>query len=329
MNTIVPKKLRPGDHIRVISPSRSLSLIHQESRDIAIDKLHQLGLKVSYSKHVEESDEFVSSSIASRLEDLHEAFRDPDVNGILTTIGGWNANQILPGIDFELIRQNPKVICGYSDITVLLSAIYSQTGMVTYYGPHFSTFGALKGNEYTHEYFRKCTMDSAPFSVEASPQWSEDAWFANQENRDFKDNPGWEVFGEGEATGTLIGGHLGTFTLLQGTVNRPSAEKVILFFEEDESNESFLELEFDRCLESVLQQIDLGQVVGLVLGRLREFVSKEKIRTIIQRKPQLKGIPVVYGIDFGHTMPMMTLPLGGRASLSAKDGKARFTIENH
>lgn len=329
MNTIVPQKLRPGDHIRVISPSRSLSLIHQESRDIAIDKLQQIGLRISYSKNVEESDEFVSSSIASRLEDLHEAFRDPDVNGILTTIGGWNANQILPGIDFELIRQNPKVICGYSDITVLLSAIYSQTGMITYYGPHFSTFGALKGNEYTHAYFRKCTMDSSSFSPEPSRHWSEDAWFMNQESRDFKENPGWEVFSEGEGSGTLIGGHLGTFTLLQGTVNRPSAEKVILFFEEDESNESSLELEFDRCLESVLQQSDLGQVVGLVLGRLRGFVNKDQIRTIVQRKPQLKGIPVVYGVDFGHTMPMMTIPIGGTASLIAKDGKAQFSIEVH
>ena len=158
MNTqpIVPPKLKPGDHIRVISPSRSMSLIHQETQDIARNFLEGMGLTISYSKHVDETDVFVSSSVASRLEDLHEAFRDPEVDGILTTIGGYNANQLLHGIDFDLIRENPKVICGYSDISILVNAIYSQTGIMTYYGPHFSTFGALLGNAFTHEHFKKC-----------------------------------------------------------------------------------------------------------------------------------------------------------------------------
>ena len=329
MKPIVPTKLQPGAHIRVISPSRSMALIGQETQDIAKDYLARLGFRVSYSENIFECDEFVSSSVASRLADLHEAFRDPDVDAILTTIGGWNCNQILNGIDFELIRRNPKVICGYSDITILLNAIYTQTGILTYYGPHFSTFGALKGNEFTHRHFFDCVAREETLAPGVSPHWSEDAWFLDQENRDFLDNPGWVGLSDGSASGTLLGGHLGTFTLLQGTAFRPSAEKVILFFEEDQSNGEQFELEWDRCLEAVLLQVDLGQVVGLVMGRFPGFVSKEKMYEVIRRKPQLQGIPIVSGLDFGHTMPMVTLPIGGHAHLSVNGNEISFEIDQH
>ena len=106
-----PEKLKKGDEIRVISPSRSMKLISQESRDIAINNLKEIGFNVTFSKHAEESDEFISSSIESRISDLHEAFSDKNVKGILTTIGGFNSNQLLNYIDYKLIKSNPKVFC--------------------------------------------------------------------------------------------------------------------------------------------------------------------------------------------------------------------------
>jgi len=149
MEKIFPAKLKQGDLVRVVSPSRSMSLISEETQKIANARLEKLGLKLSFSKNVSETDEFISSSVKSRVADLHEAFHDPSVKCVLTTIGGYNANQLLKYIDWEIIRKNPKVFCGFSDITVLNNAIFTKTGLVTYSGPHYSTLGKMLTEEYT------------------------------------------------------------------------------------------------------------------------------------------------------------------------------------
>src|SRR3989338_232534 len=204
----IPAKLKKGDTIRVISPSRSLGIISAELRWIADARLNELGFKLSFSKHAEEMDDFRSSSVASRVKDIHDAFRDPSVTAILTAIGGFNSNQLLPYLDYDLIRKNPKILCGYSDITALQNAIYAKTGLVTYGGLHYSSFGEKLHFDYSLEYFKKCLMDSAPFDVLSSHEWSNDAWYKDQDNRHLKPNEGYFVFNEGEAEGTIIGGNL-------------------------------------------------------------------------------------------------------------------------
>ena len=134
-----------------------------------------------------------------RAEDLNEAFRDKNVKAILTVIGGFNSNQIIKYLDYEMIKNNPKILCGFSDITILLDTIYAKTGLVTYYGPHFSSFGMKKGFEYTFEYFKKMLLDDGNAKVESSKEWSDDAWFIDQENREFIKNDGMVVINEGEA----------------------------------------------------------------------------------------------------------------------------------
>ena len=183
---IIPRKLRKGDEVRVIAPARSLSIIEKNQRNIAIKNLEKLGLKVTFSKHGEEKDEFLSSSIQSRVEDLRAAFEDKSVKGMLTVIGGFNSNQLLRYLDYTLIKKNPKILCGYSDITALQNAFLRKAGLVTYSGPHFSTLGMIKGNEYTLEYFKKCVMEESPFEVRSSEEWSDDEWYKDQENRIFR-----------------------------------------------------------------------------------------------------------------------------------------------
>ncbi len=161
-------KFKTGDEIRVVSPSRSMSIIAKEQRKLSEDRLREMGLVLSYSRHCEKIDAFSSSSIESRIRDLHEAFLDPNVSGILTTIGGYNCNQLLRYIDYDLIASNPKRLCGYSDITALSCAIYAKTGLITYSGPHFSTFGMLHGTEYTSEYFYKMMFHEGPLEVSPS-----------------------------------------------------------------------------------------------------------------------------------------------------------------
>src|SRR3990167_2363671 len=132
MGKIYPEKLRKGDEVRIIAPSRSMAIISEESKKIANQRFSDLGLKLSFGKHVEEKDDFCSSSIASRAEDLHEAFFDKNVKAIITVIGGFNSNQLLKYIDWKIIKDNPKIFCGFSDITILNNAILQKTGLVSY-----------------------------------------------------------------------------------------------------------------------------------------------------------------------------------------------------
>jgi len=324
-------KLKKGDEIRVIAPSRSLSILSEELILNAIQKLENQGYIVSLSKNCREINEVNSSSVSSRVSDLHEAFLDPKVKAILTAIGGFNVNQILNEIDYEIIRNNPKILCGFSDITALANAIFCQTGLVTYSGPHFSTFGMLEGFEYTQKYFDLCLTQKEPFSVVASNQWSDDAWFANQHNRNFINNEGYVIINEGVCSGTIIGGNLCTFNLLQGTKFMPDLKNTILFIEDDNLLGKYFPLEFDRNLQSLIHNIDFEKVKGVIIGRCQNGCSID-IRTmkkIIKSKKELMNIPVIYGADFGHTSPLITFPIGGTAEITAKDNKVTLNVIEH
>ena len=138
MERIIPDRLKKGDEIRVIAPSRNINLLSEETMKIATSRLDELGFKVTFGKNVhnEIDKNYYCSSIEDRVSDLHDAFRDKNVKAILTVIGGFNVNQILDYLDYDLIKNNPKIICGFSDITALLNSITTKTGLVTYYGPH-------------------------------------------------------------------------------------------------------------------------------------------------------------------------------------------------
>lgn len=218
-------KLKKGDEIRIVSPATSMSILSNEAKMQAKTALERLGYRVTIAEYANELNEFDSSSIESRVHDLHAAFFDPGVKAILTTLGGFNSNQLLRYLDYEKIKQHPKILCGYSDITALCNAIYQKTGLVTYSGPHFSTFAMEKGLDYTTEYFLSCCASDDPFDIHPSSEWSDDRWFLDQENRHFYPNNGPVVIHEGYAEGTLIGGNLCTLNLLQGTEYFPETEK--------------------------------------------------------------------------------------------------------
>ena len=124
MNKTYPQKLKKGDEVRVIVLSTSLAVVSEETKNIANKRLQDLGLKVSFGKHVNEIDDFLSTSIESRIEDLHDAFLDKNVKAVLTVLGGYNANQLLDYVDWDIIKNNPKILCGYSDISIFNNAIY-------------------------------------------------------------------------------------------------------------------------------------------------------------------------------------------------------------
>lgn len=311
---IIPEKLQPGNIIRVIAPSWSLSIIDRSVQSLAEETLGNMGFVVTYGNHVSESDLFRSSSIQSRVEDIHSAFLDLNVKGILTVIGGWNSNQLLQYLDWDLIRTHPKVFCGFSDIDALNNAIFSKTGLVTYSGPHFIFFGQKYHFEYTKEHFKKAAMSNEPFFLDPSSHWSDDEWYINQEGRHLIENKGPLVVHEGEAEGVVVCSNLCTLNLLQGTEYMPPLTDVVLFIEEAKfSNPS----QFDRNLQSLVQQKEF-RILGLVIGRFQQgAMTVDQLNYILQSKRELQGIPIIANADFGHTDPKATIPVGGMIKIQA------------
>jgi muramoyltetrapeptide carboxypeptidase len=250
------------------------------------------------------------------------------VKGIFTVVGGFNANQLLPEIDWSLIGSNPKVFCGFSDITVLNNAILAMTGLVTYSGVHYSTFGMRDYFEYCFEYFKKCLMSDEPIIIEPSQIWTDDLWFMDQGNREPVKNEGWIVINEGEVQGSIRGGNLSTLSLLAGTQYMSNFDNAVLFLEDDEES---LPHHFDRSLVSLIQQPRFTSVKALVIGRFQKAskMTNDLLRQIISTKKELAHIPAIANVDFGHTNPIFTYPIGGDVELSARAYKSRLIITKH
>jgi len=221
-----------------------------------------------------------------------------------------------------LIKNNPKIICGYSDITALVNAITAKTGLVTYSGLFFSTWGMKKEFEYNLEYFKKCLIEESEFQVKPSKTWSDDAWYKDQENRSLmKNEEGFVILNKGEAEGTILGGNLCTFNLLQGTEFMPDISNSILFIEDDDLVGEDFNVEFDRNLQSLIHQPNFEKVKGIVFGRFQKGskMNFDKLKYIINTKEELKNLPMIANVDFGHTNPMITFPIGGTVKLKVGD----------
>ncbi len=317
MQKIIPDRLKKGDKIMVIAPARGVKIIGQDVRDIARGRLESLGLEVVFAPNaVDENWDYMgSSSIEKRVADIHTAFADNSVKGIMTIIGGANSNQLLKYLDYDLIRRNPKIFCGFSDITALENAILAKTGLITYYGPHFSSLGMKKGCDYTFEHFVKMLVTDGRDEIEPSQIWSDDLWFIDQEKREFEANEGYWNIQAGTAEGTIIGGNLGTFNLLLGTSYRPQFTPDTILFIEDTEGCSLAD--FERNLQALIYQDDFENVKGLVIGRFQKGskVTREGLEFILNTKAELKNMPILANVDFGHSAPLLTIPLGGTARL--------------
>lgn len=328
MQNIVPQKLKAGDEIRVIAPSTGIRIIGADCRQIAKERFEAMGLKVSFGKNTidDNFDMFGSTDVMKRAEDITEAFKDKNVKAIFTIIGGFNSNQVLPFLDYEIIKQNPKIVCGFSDITALLNGIRAQTGWVTFYGPHYSSVGMLKGNDYALDALQKVLFDGV-YTWKSADEWSDDLWFIDQQKRAFVKNDGWWVLQEGKAEGVLEGGNLGTYILLNGTPYQPEFKPdTILAVEDCFTAEAADAKYFMRQLQALVQREDFKNVRAVLIGRFQKAsnVTREKLAYIIQNIPQLKGLPVIANMDFGHTTPIATLPLGGHCMVSGDMAEVRW-----
>ncbi|HEM3681542.1 TPA: S66 peptidase family protein [Streptococcus suis] len=315
------KRLKKGDHIRVVSPSSSIESIGGFEANVAAKKkLEALGFRLSFSEHYFENDIFDSAPIASRVADLEAAFANETVDAVLTTIGGFNCNELLPYLDFDLIAQNPKIFCGYSDTTALLNAIYAKTGMQTYMGPAYSSFKMEQGQQYqTTSWLNAVTQDT--YHLTPSLEWSNDAWYLPNAPRTFYPTE-WKVYNPGQASGIAIGGNISTLNLLTGTEFAPRPDKYVLFLEEAEDDDYLI---IARHLTALLQTYPNPQAV--VFGRFPKEtkLTEEILLTILDKHPILKKVPVLYDLDFAHTQPLFTITIGGQVEIDTKTFSFTFS----
>ena len=320
---MLPEKINAGDEIRVIAPARSASDIDEAVLARAQTALESLGLKVSFSQYAFSRSQRGCPTDVEKVEDLHAAFLDPNVKGVLTAIGGFNSNQLLGRIDWDIIRANPKIFAGFSDITVLNHAILAKTGLVTFATPNFYCFGLPPESNYSLEYFRRCLFAGQPetYKVRASKEFYDYAWDYDEKSPRSKIvNGGMKIIQPGQASGTLLGGNLCSLNLLNGTEYFPCVEGDIILCLEDDSYDSIPET-FERNLQSLIQQPYFRQVKAILFGRFQResIAANDSLAAIISSKKIGSNIPIVSNLDFGHTDPKFSYKIGGWASVEAYD----------
>ena len=327
MDLVKPKRVKAGGTVRLVAPSLSASVIEPRVWDIGVRKLESKGLNVQVAKHANGLRGHSSGTIQERAGDIMDAFRDPDVDLVMSIIGGFNSNQLLPLLDYKTIRESRKPFIGYSDVTALNNAILTRSGLVNFYGPAFVTFCQPELSAYTERSFDQVLLEgSNNFQVEASETWAEDRWFLKDTlgPREWKENPGWEVLREGHAKGRAVGGNLSTLMLLAGTEYWPDMNGAILFLEGDEASSPEI---FDRDITHLKQMGVFDKLYGLVIGRSPTeagFSQNDALAMIIDDLLGECDLPVIAGVDIGHTDPMFTVPLGARCELSTDRKKLTF-----
>lgn len=299
------RRLRLGDTIGILSPS---SPEKQEAIEKGINLIKKLGFNVLEGKHIYDHWGYLAGSDKDRALDLNEFFKNPQVSAILCVRGGYGAMRILPMLDLNIIKNNPKLFIGFSDITVLLNYIWQETGLITFHGPMASS---KLEDDLTLKSFLETLMEPKEFYPILNP-----AGYPLTSNS------------LGKATGRLIGGNL---SLISSTIGTPYAEDFennILFIE-DVAEEPY---QVDRMLTQLLLSGSLDSCSGFILGQftnceLPHYERSLTLQQVIEDRLYSLKKPIVAGLMSGHDYPKLTLPIGANVSIDSNKGEINVLEE--
>jgi len=311
---IRPKVLKEGDTVGLITPSTYVS--DPDRLQLARRTAEYFGLRAKAGRNVSKREGYLGGSPAERLEDLHAMFRDPEVKAVFAIRGGYGSEQILDGIDYALIRRNPKIFLGYSDITAMHLAIQKHANLVTFHGPVvLSQF-----TDYTQTWFRKALFQTEPLGKLANPP----------ETNALRPKHTLRTIRPGSGRGRLIGGNLTLISTTMGTPYEIETEGRILFLEDvDEQPYSI-----DRMLTQLRLAGKFAGVAGIIFGECHDckprefqpaFESTYSLGEVLDGILKQTTAPVLSGLTIGHTDDQLTLPEGAMARLDAD--KQELTIE--
>ena len=339
LNLIKPPMLKAGDKVATVSLSwggagdEAIVWRYEQGKQRLVEVF---GLEVVEMPHTLMGSEYVYEHPEKRAQDLMDAFKDPTIKGIVTCIGGIDSLRMLPYIDYEVIRENPKVFIGYSDTTTS-HMICLKAGLSSFYGPTLLMDFAenIEMDPYTVDHLNRALFSPDDIGlIEPSDKWTSQRLPWVEENRHtrrtYEQNKGYEVLqGKGMATGYLLGGCIEVFDSLRGTDLFPSPEDfdhAILFFEtsEDEPAPWYIECALRNYGVTGL----LNRVQGIIWGKPQNETYYDDYKTTIRKVLKefgLEDLPVLYNMNFGHTEPKITLPYGAKGTIDCDE--VSFSIE--
>ncbi|MFT4738131.1 MAG: muramoyltetrapeptide carboxypeptidase [Cyclobacteriaceae bacterium] len=294
--TGVPKKATIG----LITPGSALS---RSAFERTLKSLTDLGHQVKYTPNIRVRSDFLSGTDQQRVADIHQMFSDPEVEAIYCARGGYGCSRLLDSINYDIIRANPKVFLGYSDITALHLAFYAKTGMVCFHGP----VGASEWNDFSADYVVDQTSKGRKVKIKAEEPL---------------------VITQGDASGKLVGGNLSLLCSLIGTPYDVDYSGHILFMED--VGESTYRI--DRMLTQLRSSGKLDKVAGIALGYFTDcdtspdspyYEYSMGLNEVFKDRLGDLGIPVMGGLPFGHEPHNATLPIGIEATLDTAKGELK------
>lgn len=320
------KKYDMRSSIGIFSASSPVSATVPVRYDRGKAYLESKGFRVVNGTLFGKQDAYRSGSIRERADEFNQLLYNNDVQILMASIGGNNSNSMLPYIDYEYLKQHPKIIIGYSDTTALLLGIYAKTGLTTFYGPALaSSFGEFPPFvDMTFDHFQKliCHGVSIPYEYRMPRVWTEEFINWSQQDRSKQANANhWVCVSPGICRGRLIGGNLNTLEGFFGTAYMPEIKAGdILFIEDSLKDASTIERSFSLLkLAGVFDKVG-----GIILGKHEKFDdngSGKKPYEILLEVLGNRRIPFLAEFDCCHTHPMFTLPIGCQIELNAEDKK--------
>lgn len=306
-----PRRLAPGNTIGLVAPASSS--LEDEGIRISIDLIRSLGFKVKQGAHLFDREQYLAGEDRARADDVNRMFADDSVDAIFCLRGGYGTPRILPYLDYDLIRNKPKVLLGMSDITGILTAIHTKTGVVGFHGPNASS----SFSEYSLGEFKKVLLQPTPTTlIGAAPPFEAGEGRVDSNNRLTHINGG-------IAKGRLIGGNLTLISVLMGTEFEPDFRNRIVFLEDVHE----APYRIDRMLTQLRLAGKLQEAEGIVFGKFTDSDTDGNtfsLEEVFRDRTADLGIPVVRGLMIGHVRDQTVVPIGIEAELDADVGSLRL-----
>ena len=307
-----PARLKPDAIVGIVSPAGAT--FERDDLDIVQDAVKALGLIPKLSPHLLDRYGYLAGQDKDRAADLNQMFADSKVTAILPIRGGWGCSRMLPYLDYNIIRQNPKIIVGFSDITALTLAIYARTGMITFHGPNGLTSWKTKQTEY----FRRVLFAGESMTFQNLKDGDDEDRLMQVKYRIKTINPG-------IAKGRLIGGNLSVLSGIVGSPYLPDLKGAILFLEE--TNENIYRI--DRMMTHLKIAGVFDKLAGFIFGQCpgcapdADYGSLTLEEVILDHIKPL-AIPAWSGAMIGHIEPILTLPIGLEVEIDSRLGTIRM-----
>lgn len=304
--TIKPARLKAGDTVGLVAPATAV--FTDVESDIARESLEALGLKVVIGQHMRDRHGYLAGDDKARAEDINRFFADKSISAVLPIRGGWGSARVLPYLDFDVIKRNPKILMGFSDITALHNSIQAKTGLITFHGPN----GGGRWDAWSVDYVKRVLFGAEAVTMSNPKALSDRNALTQIENRTRTVTPG-------RARGRIMGGNLTVLTAILGSPFVPDYTDAILFIEDVQ--EDFYRI--DRMLTSLKLAGILAKAKGVIFGTCSQCGPGNNnygaltLEEILADHIKPLGVPAWQGAMIGHDQPQWTIPFGLEVEIDA------------